>query len=331
MDWFYQNNPIAGEGIAGYLDKAFRADRVPSAYLFVGPEGTGKIELARRFAQMMNCREQRICHQCENCRLFDRDGHPDFIFVEPSGQFIRIGQIQELLRRLNLMPSRARKRVVLVKDANRMNTEAANSFLKILEEPPLNTLLILLTNDELLLLDTIRSRCQSLYFPPLTSDQLQAVLERDGRLSEAETAFVRCYAQGRLRWDFIQNAAKLMALRRQVFEMLGALTTERMIDYVDWIDQWIHQSQHPYVLEFCLTWIRDMINLKVGRVDLMINQDLRSEVEPSAIPFSEEQLHWCFDLVVETEKAIGANASKALALEALLLQLGQIKRGIIVV
>jgi len=131
MEWHHTVNPDH-RGTALCLEMAFRNDRVPSAYLFVGPAGVGKTALAKQFAQLLNCDDHSLCHHCENCRLFERDSHPDFHLIEPNGQNIRIAQIQTLITQLNLKPTYARHRVVLVKEAQKMNQESANAFLKIL-------------------------------------------------------------------------------------------------------------------------------------------------------------------------------------------------------
>ncbi len=162
------------DSIKQRLLSAFHQDRIPSAYLFLGQEGIGKALLVREYAQLINCETRNNCGHCTNCRMFAGGSHPDFEIIKPSGQNIRIKQILELIEKLSLKPSYASKRVIFVKQTHRLNQESANSFLKILEEPPLDTLIVLSTTDENLLLETIVSRCQSVHFPPLTKSELGA-------------------------------------------------------------------------------------------------------------------------------------------------------------
>jgi len=322
---------IGHDAIAQRLEFAFEQDRVPSAYLFIGPGGIGKSTLVKAFAQKMNCVTRDNCHSCDNCRMFEVGRHPDFHVIKPEGQNIRIKQIHELIGHLDLKPAYAKKRVVLVKEANKLNAESANSFLKILEEPPLNTLIVLMTADESQLLETIVSRCQKIYFSPLTPEEIRLVLGQNYDLDADTMSFVLCYAQGRVRKRFIESASPLATMRIQVLQLLKQLTSEKLLDFCSLIDQWVKQNLQDYLLEFCMAWLRDFSSIGRGDFDDLINRDLLAELSGIPPGFTDEKLQWCFDLVVETELAIRSNASKALALESLAIQLKQVYEGAIVV
>ncbi|MCP4749571.1 MAG: DNA polymerase III subunit delta' [Proteobacteria bacterium] len=322
---------VGHESIIQRLISTFRRDHVPSAYLFVGQEGIGKSGLVKEFARLMNCRTNEICHQCDSCRMFDNDSHPDFHVIQPSGKDIRISQIHSLIEQLSLKPAYARKRVVLVKSAHRLNQESANSFLKILEEPPLNTLIILMTADENQLLETIVSRCQKVLFSPLTRSQLKRIIDEKFQLDGEELEFVLNYSQGRVRKDFLEKVSPLLNMRSQVLRILLDLPTEKMVDYYHLIEQWLKQDFQSYFLEFCSAWIRDFICLKNQETEKLINRDMVDELRAEDIRLTHEQLQDIFDLIIETELAIQANASKALALEALLVQFKQIFWGALVI
>ncbi|MBU2645702.1 DNA polymerase III subunit delta' [bacterium] len=324
-------NVIGHGSIAQQLEYTYQQDRIPSAYLFIGLEGIGKSTLVKAFAQMMNCQTHDNCHRCDSCRMFDNGNHPDFHVIKPDGQSIRIKQIHDLIRHLDLKPAYAVKRLVLVKEAHKLNLESANSFLKILEEPPLNTLIILMTTDENLLLETINSRCQKIYFSPLTSEDLRILLDRNYQLDPATLDFVLSYAQGRIRKGFIEKATILANMRIQVLHMLKTLKTEKLYDYSLLIDQWVKQNLHPFFLEFCMAWLRDLLSVRRQSPMGVINSDMMDELEDVSTCFSDEILQWSFDLVVETELAIQSNASKNLALESLLIQMKQIFWGTLVV
>lgn len=324
-------NVIGHDSIAQRLEFAFQQDRIPSGYLFIGPDGIGKSTLVKSFAQKMNCATHDNCHQCDNCRMFDGGSHPDFHVIKPDGQSIRIRQIHELIGHLDLKPAYATKRVVLVKEANRLNAESANSFLKILEEPPLNTLIILMTADENQLLETINSRCQKIYFSPLTTEEIRTVLEQNYKLDPEMMDFVLCYSQGRIRKKFIDKASVLANMRIQTLKMLKSLSTEKLYDFSLLTDQWVKQDLHGFFLEFCMAWLRDFLAVRGQGTAELINCDLKDELNDVPEKFTDEMLQWCFGLVVETELAIQSNASKNLALESLLVQLKQVFWGTLVV
>ncbi|NQU62763.1 MAG: DNA polymerase III subunit [SAR324 cluster bacterium] len=318
------SNIIGHDSIVRKLEFAFQQDRIPSSYLFVGSEGIGKSSLVKDFAQMANCETHDNCHNCDSCRMFDNGMHPDFYVIKPDGQGIRIKQIHELIGHLDLKPTYAKKRVVLVKEAHKMNQESANSFLKILEEPSLDTLIILMTPDESRLLETINSRCHKVFFSQLTVKDIRSIVNLNYQLDPDILDFVLCFAQGRIRKIFIEKAAALANMRVQVLHMLNNLKTENLYDHTLLLDHWVKQDLHNFFLEFCMAWLRDFVSVRKQGASGVINSDIMDELETASSSFSEEALQWSFDLVVETELAIQSNASKNLALESLLIQLKQI-------
>lgn len=263
--------------------------------------------------------------------MFDQKRHPDFYVIKPSGQGIRISQIHELADHLALKPTFAKKRVVIVKDAHKLNIESANAFLKLLEEPPLDTLIVLIAPDEQYLLETIVSRCQILAFETLTRDELKEIYLENYEIKENDLAFLLNYSQGRIRKDVLQKLSQLIPMRDQILDMVQTLSEEQMGGYCVSLDKWVKNDMHLFFIEFLSIIFRDIICQVTGIEGELINQDRLKEIKSLASQFSSEAARWCFDLIIETETAIKANASRALALESLLIQLKQIKQGNIVV
>jgi DNA polymerase-3 subunit delta' len=139
--------------------------------LLTGPEGTGKAAFASLLAQSLLCvatsQDGLPCGACRSCKLFTARSHPNFLVVEPEegGATIKIDQIRDLIARLMLAASGADgARVALIRPADAMNRNAANSLLKTLEEPPLGTVLVLVAHQLAALPVTVRSRCQCISF-----------------------------------------------------------------------------------------------------------------------------------------------------------------------
>jgi DNA polymerase-3 subunit delta' len=161
---------IGQEKAKRFLKRVMSEERIPHAYLFTGISGIGKTSMARALTMALNCHEPTDfdgCGRCPACRRLLGGNFPDFIHIKPDGQNIKIEQIRELNRRLSFAPVSAKYRVCVLQQVETMTGEAANSFLKALEEPPPGNILILNAKEPLDLLPTIVSRCQRVPFQPL--------------------------------------------------------------------------------------------------------------------------------------------------------------------
>ena len=167
------------------------------AYLLAGPEGLGK----RRFALELGAHLVAACGGCGTCDECDRLArgvHPDLVVIEREGEFIRIEQIAELIADLSLKPFTSTHRAWIVVEPERLNLEAANTFLKSLEEPPDDVHFILVSDAPERVLPTIISRCQMVEFQPVPDDDLCAFLVARESLDEERAAVLARLACGSL-------------------------------------------------------------------------------------------------------------------------------------
>jgi DNA polymerase-3 subunit delta' len=163
------------------LSRAVAGGRLAHAYLFAGPDGVGKRTAAHALAAVLLCRNpdgMEPCGVCPGCQKMRSANHPDLLLIQPEGAAIKIDQIRELKKALTFAPFESRQRVVLIEDVQSMRREAANSLLKVLEEPPPENLLILIGSTGGPILDTIVSRCQVIPFTPLPQELTAAVIRR---------------------------------------------------------------------------------------------------------------------------------------------------------
>lgn len=151
------------------------ADRLPHALVFVGPSGIGKRGVAWALAQALVCdRESRPCGECPSCLRVEKHQSECVLALEPDGPQIKLAAAHRILEFLSFR-AWGRARVVLVDDAHQMNPQAANSILKILEEPPPGTHFLLIAPEVTQLLPTLRSRTQVIRFSPLSAAELAEV------------------------------------------------------------------------------------------------------------------------------------------------------------
>lgn len=180
MPW----GPVRGhDRIVDALRRGLEAGRFPHALLFVGQEGIGKLLFARRLAQALLCERippERLdpCGECHACRQIEGGIHPDVLLVSRPDEKheLPIELIRRLIHDLGLKPMRGTRRVAIVEDVDVLSEEAANAFLKTLEEPPPGSVLILIGTTPELQLETIVSRCRVVRFEPLSESELARVL-----------------------------------------------------------------------------------------------------------------------------------------------------------
>lgn len=171
-----------------FLARLLQPGNRPHALLFYGPEGIGKKQLALRFAKTFLCQkpDEHPCGRCESCRLINLAehsfAHPDFILVEQEapGKDLKIEQIKEMSRQAAFAPALSSHKVCVIDAADRMTVEAANSLLKLLEEPPPNWMFILVASRLERLLPTILSRVIQLRFDQIPLALTQEALNRLG-------------------------------------------------------------------------------------------------------------------------------------------------------
>ena len=211
--------------IRAELARARAGDKVHGAYLFDGPTGVGKRDTALWFARLL---------LCKGAPPDARPTHPDLHWVDPDGAWIRIEAIRELRGALGLVANEGGRRVGLILEADRLRAESANALLKTLEEPPPDTVLILVSNSPELLPRTLRSRALRVRFPPWSERAIAAALEAEGmsaddaalaaELGGASPVAARAWAE-----ESLEFARELRAL----LDDPSALSATRVLDFAE--------------------------------------------------------------------------------------------------
>lgn len=170
------------ERVLTYLENMLGNDRLHHGLLFAGQDGVGKQTTAKAFANRLLCSQPAgldACGRCGHCIRFGEGTHADYVVIErlqksdgTVEKMIKVDQVRALQRTLSLKSFEGGTRVILILDADRMNTSTANALLKTLEEPPEDSVFILTSNATTALLPTIISRCQLVRFAPLTESAL---------------------------------------------------------------------------------------------------------------------------------------------------------------
>ncbi len=318
------------------LTNALQNNSVAHAYLFYGPDSVGKKMLAITLAKALNCKNNGpldSCDECDSCEKIDRGIHPDFFYLEPTKTtptareaVIKIETIRELQKKLSYMPYEGKTKVVVINSAELMNTQAMNSFLKTLEEPPSSTVLILISANPSRLLPTLISRCQGVQFHRLSSSDIRTIilsqpLEDGEPLSEPETDFRVQRSQGSVRRALSEDIAEVENLREQLLEVLEKISFDRMDIVFSFAKAWAKNTEQlQAVLDELLGLIRDLALYRSGcsQTDIQ-NRDLSGRMIPIAQTCSPKGWADRFTAVRNTQIALSGNANAQLFLENMLI------------
>lgn len=221
---------IGNDSIKEQLVKSLNNNQISHSYLFIGIEGIGKKLIATEFAKAMLClNDKKYCNNCKSCIEFDSDNNPDFLYIEPDGNSIKIDQIREMQKKLQEKPIISKNKVYIINNADKMTTEAQNSLLKTLEEPPEFVTIILIGSNENMFLTTIKSRCMILHFNKIDDNQMKKYLKENQGLNEVTQNMLELF-QGS-----IGKAIELKDKQNEYLElekMIEKLSNTNLIDVV---------------------------------------------------------------------------------------------------
>ena len=308
------------------IRKAINHERIPHAWLFSGMAHIGKYKTALALAQTLNCLENGddACGHCDFCRQIEHEHFPDFRVVRPEGKNIRIAQVRDALDWLHLRPDRAQYRVLIFEDADQFNRESANAFLKTLEEPPPDTLIILINLNPQNLLETIVSRCQHIRFRPLSREMVLEILRAKTELSEDQLELLVSFGAGGVRSDLALQVELMQNIQDSVIGSLTDLSAQCIESMLQRTNDWAKSKNEEWrlVLDVLENWFRDLAWIKhhLPQQDLFHAQK-KQELEQCSKRFRLEDVYQFSKYLAETRKNIELNANRTLALESLWIRL----------
>lgn len=318
------------DDIAGHGDKItmlrnmLAAGRVPHALLFAGPPGVGKMLTARTLAAALLCGGGRDepCGGCPSCRLIGQGAHPDLVILAADGTSLKIDQIRALQHEAALAPYNGNGRVFLIEEAERLTAQAANSLLKILEEPPEGTVFILTAASQHAMLPTIVSRCRIFSFRPLAPDVLERLLQAQGAAPTAAAVAARV-SGGRVGEALALLAEGGLARRDEAVALVAALPGGGAA--LVWTQGMALDKLAPADLAAFLRHLtqvlRDLLVIASGREDLAFNRDVLGTLRGLAAAWDAIRLDEALQAVREAGRALEGNANTRLTCEAMLIYL----------
>ena len=304
-------NKIQGQGLAKQrLLQAIQAKRLPHALLFSGPSGVGKKEMAWAAAQALLCGESFPCGKCFSCAAAAKKESQSIMIITPETLQIRLSEVQAITPFLSLQ-TEAKAKVVIIDPADRLNIQAANSLLKIIEEPPPKSFFFLISSAPSKLPLTIRSRLQNIRFQALSPEVLKS-------LAPGAEGWAIAASQGRLDLlEDLQSEGESRKLALDLWEkVFGRILKERdfQIQNIDIPKEMRIRKEALGVARLWRQFLRDARFLRAGDKASLIHADQEDMLGKTA-RLSAEKLDFAIKKALEWERDLSANIDCVLCFE----------------
>jgi DNA polymerase-3 subunit delta' len=286
------------------LRRMLSSGRLPGALLFVGEEGIGKKLFALEVARALNCRTPingEGCGSCPVCRRIhhlnyptssDRDdwipmiwtNHPDVGMVVAPRRVLRVEQMRQIESEANFRPLEGKARVFIIDEAEKLNDASANALLKVLEEPPSTSHLILITSRPAMLLPTILSRCQTIRFSPLTPAEIESYLTSQEKADVSSAGLRARAAAGSISRALSGDLDRFTSQRKAMLVVLDALVVSnnlaQLLRSAEQLNEAQYKDEFEERLDVLETLIRDAWMLSLGsKREQLVNEDLYKDLE----------------------------------------------------
>jgi len=312
---------IKGQAQALNILKSYLGQgHLSGGYIFSGPQGVGKMLAAKVCAQRLNCAESASvepCGNCASCLKIDKLAHPDLHIIDHGAAQVRIEDVRALQKQISFRPYEGRSQVFIINNAHRLNADASGALLKIREEPPEHSLIILISDKMRLLFDTVISRCKVIRFSGLPRKELELILKQDYASSAEAAHFLAYYSEGSLGealklkdTDIIQrknNLADSFVFSLRPPPALSAAQSSEEL---------------RFLLNTLASFFRDIYLIKTGAgADEVINFDRRQDLLKAEPRFSYSQLDDIFSCLTRSADYLESNINSKLLLYNLGAQL----------
>ncbi|GIU81557.1 MAG: AAA family ATPase [Acidobacteria bacterium] len=337
---------LAGnDQIKKILRQMLKCKEVPASMLFAGEDGIGKKTFAIYLAKSLLCKtpvNSESCDVCSSCKRVDDifeiikshqyqeiakskvifSNHPDFGIVLPFKKQILIEAIRDLEEKANLEPFEASSKVFIIDEAEKMNDSSANALLKLLEEPPANTYIFLISSQPNLLPLTILSRVQVLQFAPLQPEEIVTFLCKKKGMTRSEAIAIALYANGSISKALTLNKQQILSTRNQALELIEMLLDESDFSELLSASEKIAELENDYqsFLKTLQQLIRDIWILSLGG-DSIVNTDIKDRLALLAQKASSKALSQWIQQIEKTLSLLDVNINKKIATDALLLEM----------
>lgn len=335
---------VGNERVKQLLRRTLEAGRIPGAMLFAGEEGVGKKLFALEMARAFNCRSPKGVEGCGECPACLRIGrinypqssdpddwkpmirtdHPDVAMVVAPKRLLLVDQMRQTEREANFRPFEGKARFFLIEDADKLNDPSANALLKILEEPPPTSHIILLTSRPAMILPTIRSRCQMIRFAPLKVAEIEKHLVENKLATAKEARTLARVARGSLGRAINQDFDEYVTQRDAMMRLLKALAAgddrSQLLKSAEDLNSAAVKDEYEVRLDILETLVRDAWMLAMNAPeDDIVNEDITPELKQVAARLDTVRPGRWISQIEEMREQLVVNINRKASTDALFL------------
>jgi len=299
---------IGNSGVKKILHRALKQKKLANSLLFAGHEGIGKKETALVVAKALSCLKKSAdaCEECAHCRAINNGNFPDVMLISPAKDVLKIDQMRLLKDTAYLKPMTGRKRIFIILEAEKMNDEASNSLLKVLEEPPPFSHIILVTPNPFRIIPTIKSRCQIFQFSPIPKEEIQKALVAKGFQPE-RAQILSLLVDGNLKLALSLEWEEVQSQRKKAWHLFLALhKREKAADLLKQFSavRAVIKEELEETLEILASFCRDVILIQEkAEAGFLLNPDFEQDLSEVAQSITSVQ---AMDSLSQIDFAIAA-------------------------
>lgn len=322
---------IGNNDAKAYFTKTINKDQLSHSYIFEGPYGVGKNTFALEVAKFILCENkqgERPCGECTSCHMIESGNHPDVTLVEKDTKITKVDTIREqIVQNIEIKPYRSDYKIIIIKSADSISVQGQNALLKTIEEPPSYGIIILICENMATLLPTIKSRCITVRFNPLSQEEVSYYLEQRGVYEEQKEVLTKLSegSIGRLQ-DILENE-EYLELRKQSISYLDKLGQANLVQLYELVKEIGEEKENlEQILSFWLLWYRDIVVIKTAKSTDLYYPDYHKQLLDMSQKLTYNKVNQNIEHIKTSILDIRQNVNSTFIIENLLLKLKERKK-----
>lgn len=329
---------IGHESVVLHMVNAIKLDKVSHAYIISGEKGMGKKFLADYFAKLLLCENPiadekvadylslRPCGKCKSCLEADTKNNPDIIYLtHEKPKVIRVDEVREqVINKVDIYPYAGKYKIFIIDEAEKLNEEAQNALLKTIEEPPEYIIIFLLTDNKMRLLETVRSRCESIDIKPVDEGLIKEHLMEEFKVPDYVAENAARFSSGNIgRAERFAVNSSFNEMKDSVLNIMRNIDKNGMAEALAGVKAFTeYKDEIKDAIDIAILYFRDMLVLKAtGDANRIIFRDEYSTLKEQAELRNYAVIERAIDVMERTKTRLDANVNFDTAMELMFMHL----------